>query len=63
MKVYTLMQSVIFHGVFHSLNEAMNVVSPIVIDVQHWPKLHSFKANGKKWHVYETTLDEKVQMD
>lgn len=57
------MQSIIFHGVYSSLENATSATGAKPFDQQDWNKLHSFKANGKKWHVYETELNEKVQMD
>lgn len=63
MKIFTLMQSVIFHGTFDSISLAMEATQGIVSNVKHWPNVHSFVANGKKWHVYETTLNEKVNLD
>lgn len=62
MKVFTLMQGIIFYGVFSSLEKAQEVVQPITSE-HHWPSVHSFRAQNKKWHVYETELDEVSRIE
>lgn len=56
------MQGIIFYGVFSSLEKAQEAVSPITNE-HHWPSVHSFKAQNKKWHVYETELDEVSRIE
>lgn len=64
VRVYSLYQGITYHGAFSSLNKIVaqfqtptnyktyNLADNIV--------LRSFQADGKKWHVYETSLDQHV---
>ncbi len=66
IRVYSLYQGITYHGTYSSLVKVLNALE---INASYNLKtynladgviLYSFQADGKKWHVYETSLDQHV---